>query len=65
MLTDDSGAVTGGDHGAVGAVLSGALGAHPRRRGAGVVSARVYRLLFWLGLFSLSPSSRWGCCRAS
>ena len=39
-----------GDDGSVGVVVSRALGAHTRRFGTDIVSARAYRLLFWLGL---------------
>src|SRR5258706_13163659 len=34
-------------------LLSGAVRAYPRGVGTGVVSARAYRLLFWLGLLLL------------
>src|SRR5581483_8417715 len=42
------GAGGGGDDDPVGGVVPGALGAHRRRLGAGAVTPRVYRALFWL-----------------
>src|SRR5690348_6671438 len=44
----------GGDHdGAVGFVVSAALGADHFRRGTDAVNPRVVRTLFWIGLFLL------------